>query len=99
MIKYHSIRVIIASIVILASGCKSDKSQEKLVIAEQFGLAYAQIEIMKHNGTLEQKLAEEGVTSVEIVWQKMANTTAMREAMLAGQVDICCVAIPPCWIA
>jgi len=74
----------------MLSGCKKQDS-DTLVIAEQYGLAYAPLQIMQKKGFLEEALGE----SVEIQWVKMGNTTAIREAMLAEGLDIGFMGIPP----
>lgn len=71
------------------SGCKNEPKTIK--IAEQYGLAYAPIQVMKEMGYLEELLGEE--YSVE--WVKLANTAAIREAMLGDSLDIGFMGIPP----
>lgn len=72
---------------------------ETLIIADQFGLAYAPIEIMKQKGFLEEALKNNGLDNIEIKWQKFGNTVAIREAMLSGSLDIGFVGIPPFLLA
>lgn len=76
----------------IASGCqRNSQTPQKIVLADQYGLAYAPVEIMK-----QLKLVEEFAgTGVEVVWSKMANTQTIRESMLAGQLDVGFMAIPP----
>lgn len=74
--------------VVVLPGCK--KEPDSLVIADQYGLAYAPLQIMKEKKILEQQLP--GVT---IEWKKMGNTLAIREAMLTDQLDIGFMGIPP----
>jgi NitT/TauT family transport system substrate-binding protein len=77
-------------IVIFISGC--NKSNEKsIILADQFGLAYAPIEIMKHEKLIEKNY--EG--TLEVQWVKMANTQTIREAMLSKNLDVGFMAIPP----
>lgn len=71
------------------------KGPQTLMVADQFGLAYAPIEIMKQKGYLEAALSRAGLSSTEVVWKRMGNTAAMREAMLSGDLDIGFVGIPP----
>lgn len=83
---------------ILASSCSSNKDAalpEKLIIADQFGLAYAPLEIMKSRNFLETELAKRNLSAVSVEWKRMGNTAAMREAMVSGDLDIGFVAIPP----
>ncbi len=75
------------------SACNKEETKE-ISIAEQYGLAYAPIQIIKEKNLLENKL--EGL---EVNWKRLGNTAAIREAMLAGNVDIGFMAIPPFLIA
>jgi len=59
-------------------------------IAEQFGLAYAPLQVMK-----ELKLLEKNLLGVEVTWRQLGNTAAIREAMVSKEVDIGFMAIPP----
>jgi NitT/TauT family transport system substrate-binding protein len=67
-----------------------DIGNKKLVIAEQFGLAYAPLQIIRANNILEKELP-----GWEIKWEKLVNTASIREAMLSGNLDIGFMAIPP----
>ena len=62
-----------------------------LNIAQQFGVAYTPLEIMKANGILDRYLPA-GVTAN---WQKFGGPTAIREAMLAGDVDFGFMGVAP----
>lgn len=88
--------ILLVFLIIFLVGCASDKQDErlKLVIADQFGLAYAPLEVMKAYGFLEEELKNANL-DVEIVWQKFGNTSAIREAMLSGDLDVGFVGIPP----
>lgn len=67
--------------------CSDDKS---VTIAEQYGLAYAPLQIMREKAFFEELKPE-----IEIKWVKLGNTAAIREAVLAGQVDAGFMGIPP----
>ncbi|MGV8979979.1 ABC transporter substrate-binding protein [Clostridium sp.] len=72
-------------------GCTAkNESKNNISIAEQFGLAYAPIQIMKEN-----KMLEKNYPGVKIDWKQLGNTAAIREAMLSNQVDVGFMAIPP----
>lgn len=83
--------ILILSLILL-SGCSSIQQREEktISIAEQYGLAYAPVTIMKELNYLE-KAGE----NIKIEWKKLSNTAAIRESMLAGEVDIGFMAIPP----
>ncbi len=74
----------------ILSGCGANRKKNTITIADQYGLAYAPIQIMKDKNTLENQ-----TDGIRIEWKKLANTAAIREAMLAGEVDIGFMAIPP----
>lgn len=73
-------------------GC-GEKEKTTLNIAQQFGIAYAPLNIMEQLGMLEEKLPE-----VEINWKQFGGPTAIREAMLAGEVDFGFMGIAPVMI-
>lgn len=62
----------------------------RIAIAEQYGLAYAPVQVMK-----ELKLLEKNLPGIKTEWKQLSNTAAIREAMLAGRVDVGFIAIPP----
>ncbi|MFA6808076.1 MAG: ABC transporter substrate-binding protein [Eubacteriales bacterium] len=76
------------------TGCSKSESKSeqkyKISIAQQYGLAYAPLQIVK-----ELKLLEKNLPGVEVTWKQLANTAAIREAMLAGDLDVGFMAIPP----
>ncbi len=70
--------------------CRKKEDSNTITIAEQYGLAYAPLQIMKAKGFL-----EEMDSSIRVNWVKLANTAAIREAVLAGDVDAGFMGIPP----
>ena len=81
--------LIMALTILTFSGCKDEPKVVK--IAEQYGLAYAPIQVMKDNGYLEEMLGDE----YTVEWVKLANTAAIREAMLGDSLDVGFMGIPP----
>lgn len=88
--KLYNILVLLIVLILAFSGCSKSKDDEKLIIAEQYGLAYAPLQIMKENGYLEALLPD-----TEIEWVTLSNTSSIRESMLSGHVDMGFVGIPP----
>lgn len=72
--------IIILIVCILLSGC-GNKNYE-ISIAEQFGIAYAPLTIMK-----EQKLIEKRLPNIKVNWKQFGGPTAIREGMLSGDID------------
>ncbi len=85
--------IIVLLISFIAVGCAQDKSTADgagIDIAEQYGLAYAPLQIAR-----ELKLIEKNMPGVQVNWKQLGNTAAIREAMLANEVDAGFMAIPP----
>jgi NitT/TauT family transport system substrate-binding protein len=83
------IGLIIGILALMGCSSKND-SKNNISIAEQFGLAYAPLQIMKEN-----KILEKNYPGVKIDWKQLGNTAAIREAMLSNQVEVGFMAIPP----
>lgn len=91
--KMMSLILLILAICITFSACaknEADENSKSIVIAEQFGLAYAPVQIMKDKGFLDEELKD-----YNIKWVKLGNTTAIREAILADKLDVGFLGIPP----
>ncbi len=74
---------------LMFAGC-GKKEKTSLYIAEQFGIAYAPLNLMRELGTLEEKLPD-----IDIEWKQFGGPTAIREAMLSGDVDFGFMGIGP----
>jgi NitT/TauT family transport system substrate-binding protein len=96
MKKHISIIIILLLTFLFLSGCENNQLAKKnrIVIAEQYGLAYAPVQLIK-----ELKLLEAKQNNLKLEWKQLPNTAAIRESMLAGEVDIAFMAIPPFLIA
>lgn len=83
-------------VVFLAGGCAAQPEpvEKKLILAEQYGLAYAPLQILQAKNFI-----AEIDPDLKLEWAKAGNTTAIREMMLAGKVDIGFMGIPPFLIA
>jgi len=79
----------VAVLGICLCGC-GKKEKTTFRIAEQFGIAYAPLNLMQEMGWLEEKLP--GIT---IEWKKFGGPTAIREAMLSGEVDFGFMGVSP----
>lgn len=83
--------ILFFGLLFIMTGCeKKTQEREVLKIAEQFGLAYAPLQIMRC-----EKLIEKELEGIEIKWVRLGNAAAIREAVLSGNVDIGFMGIPP----
>jgi NitT/TauT family transport system substrate-binding protein len=90
MKKFILLTILLTSVLII--GC--EKQQNSLVIAQQFGIAYAPIEIMKSEGYLEEELKKMNM-ELNVEYISLGNTSQIREMMLSGEVTVGYGAIPP----
>ncbi len=81
--------LLLAVLLAVFSGC-SKRDPGSVTIAEQYGLAYAPVQIARIQGLIEKR-----VPNAEVNWVQLGNTAAIREAIVAGRVDIGFGAIPP----
>lgn len=72
----------------LVGACSVSRNLKTVRIAEQYGLAYAPVQLLR----LEKGLEKSGY---RVEWVRLMNTAAIREAMLAGRADIGFMGIPP----
>lgn len=88
----HSIFLIFILIlmVLISSSC-TKQEDNTLVIAKQYGIAYAPLQIMQEKNFLDAHLED----TVNVEWVQLGNTTAIREAMLADGLDVGFMGIPP----
>jgi len=96
MKKSIAVIIILSLSIFLLSACGTNdqSSQKTITIAEQYGLAYAPVQLIK-----ELQLLEEANPELKVEWKQLSNTTSIRESMLAGDVDLAFMAIPPFLIA
>lgn len=89
MIKRLTLLLLLLAGLAAFSACGA-KQKTTLTIAKQFGIAYAPVQVMKDEGILEAALPD-----VDIRWVQLGGPTAIREGMLAGEIDIGFMGIGP----
>lgn len=77
-------------LLVVLSSCSNKSGDLSITIAEQYGLAYAPLQILK-----EKKFLEDQLPGIKVNWVRLENTAAIREAILGGKVDIGFMGIPP----
>lgn len=77
------------ALMLTLGGCGRNDGRT-LRVAEQFGIAYAPLTIMKQRGLLEAALP-----GMRVEWVQLGGPAAMREGMLSGDIDIGFMGIGP----
>lgn len=78
----RALATVLAAMVALAAPAAADEAKQ-LRIVKQPGLGYLQLIVMR-----ELKLIEKRAPGVEIEWRQLTSGPVIRDAMLAGQMDI-----------
>jgi NitT/TauT family transport system substrate-binding protein len=64
-------------------------------VAQQFGITYLSLHVMKSEGFFTDEAAKAGVPATRIVWSQFAAGNAMNEALLSGNLDIASGGVTP----
>ena len=91
------ILLIISLLLISTGGCqtedttpKSTTGGQEVTVAIQYGLAYAPLQIVK-----EKKLIEKYLPGAQVNWKQLGTGPVIRDAMVAGEVDIGFMGVSP----
>jgi len=82
MVSALLIAVLAGAPLALPAGSRADDAKQ-LRIVKQPGLGYLELIVMR-----EQKLLEKRLPGVELEWRQLTSGPVIRDAMLAGQLDI-----------
>lgn len=78
--------VVVSFLALLVAGCGGGASSgggDSMAIAYQPGIGYAQLLIIKQEGWLEEDLPD-----TEISWEQLSSGSAIRDGMLAGDIQV-----------
>ncbi|MBD8595406.1 ABC transporter substrate-binding protein [Pseudomonas sp. CFBP 8758] len=76
---------------LLASGASAEG---KISIAQQFGIGYLILDVVRDQQLIEKHGKQQGV-DIEVDWNSISGATAMNEALLAGALDVVSAGVPP----
>ncbi|MFL5453149.1 MAG: ABC transporter substrate-binding protein [Myxococcales bacterium] len=63
-------------------------------IAEQYGLAFLPLMIMRDQRLIERQAARVGLDKVEVKWARMGAVSAINDALLSGELDFAAGGVP-----
>ncbi|MBY5734288.1 ABC transporter substrate-binding protein [Rhizobium leguminosarum] len=69
-------------------------AEGKIRIAQQFGISYLILDVVRDQKLIEKHGKEAGV-DIEVEWASISGATAMNEALLANNLDIVSAGVPP----
>ena len=67
----------------------------ELKIAQQFGIGYLPLTIMKTNGLVEKHLKAGGLADTKVVWSQLGSGQPMNDALLSGSLHVASGGVAP----
>lgn len=82
--------LVVAALLVVGCGDGGGASGERLTLAYQPGLSYAQLLIMKEQRTLEQALPD-----VQVSWRELSSGASIRDGIISGDIQVGAGGISP----
>lgn len=83
-----------ACVAALAVSATSAQAEGRIRVAQQFGIGYLLLDVVREQQLIEKHGKQLGV-EVQVEWAQLSGATVMNEALLAGSLDIVSAGIPP----
>jgi NitT/TauT family transport system substrate-binding protein len=93
MLDRHVAQVASALLVLASWSARAEVSE--LRVAQQFGITYLSLHVMKSEGFFEEEARKEGLGAAKIAWSQFAAGNAMNEALLSDSLDIASGGVTP----
>lgn len=74
--------------------CSGAQAEGKISIAQQFGIGYLILDVVRDQQLIEKHGKEQGL-EIKVDWNSISGATAMNEALLAGALDVVSAGVPP----
>ncbi|SFB39341.1 ABC transporter substrate-binding protein [Azotobacter beijerinckii] len=78
----------------LLTGPLVAQAEGSIGIAQQFGIAYLLLDVVRDQKLIEKHGKEQGI-DIQVEWRSISGATAMNEALLAGALDVVSAGVPP----
>jgi NitT/TauT family transport system substrate-binding protein len=79
----------------LATASLAAHAEGRIRIAQQFGIGYLLLDVVRDQKLIEKHAKAQGLPVVEVEWSAISGATGMNEALLAGSLDIVSAGVPP----
>jgi NitT/TauT family transport system substrate-binding protein len=70
------------------------QAEGKISIAQQFGIGYLILDVVRDQNLIEKHGKEQGL-DIKVEWNSISGATAMNESLLAGALDVVSAGVPP----
>ncbi|WP_293775833.1 ABC transporter substrate-binding protein [uncultured Oxalicibacterium sp.] len=78
----------------LAFSAGAARAEGKISIAQQFGIGYLILDVVRDQQLIEKHGKKQGI-DIKVDWASISGATAMNEALLAGALDVVSAGVPP----
>jgi len=72
----------------------SSYAEGKISIAQQFGIAYLILDVVRDQKLIEKHGKKSGI-DIQVEWSQVSGATVMNEALLSGSLDVASAGVPP----
>jgi len=79
----------------LTTGRPAAAETNEVRIAQQFGISYLPLIVMKERHLVEQAVTEAGLPSPTVTWDQFSGAAAMNDALISGNLDIATAGVGP----
>src|SRR5258708_23769013 len=84
----------LAAVMLLLAPSGAWAEAAEIRIAEQYGLAFLPLMIMRDQKLVEKHAAKAGLAKVEVVWSRLGAVNAINDALLGGKLDFAAGGVP-----
>ncbi|MBL8688208.1 MAG: ABC transporter substrate-binding protein [Rhodospirillaceae bacterium] len=85
------ILILVAALGLIAG---SARAEGEIRIAEQFGISYLPLQMMRHQNLIEEAGKKQGL-DIKVTWSRLASGNPMNDAMLSGSLDVASGGVGP----
>lgn len=78
----------------LIAAAGTAQAEGNISIAQQFGIGYLLLDVVRDQQLIEKEGKKEGV-DIKVEWRTLSGATAMNEALLSGALDVASAGVPP----
>ncbi|XTZ39515.1 ABC transporter substrate-binding protein [Salmonella enterica] len=94
MKKLHNALTTALTFITLSSVSHAAIAEGKISIAQQFGIGYLILDVVRDQQLIEKEGKKEGL-DIAVEWRTISGATGMNEALLSGALDVASAGVPP----
>ncbi len=90
-----ALRLLAAVLLLGLSATAGHAETGEIRIAQQFGISYLPLILMKSQGLVEQAAERAGLPRPTVTWAQVSGAAAMNDALISGSLDFAAAGVPP----